>query len=507
MRRLFALLLMLLMLTGCATQGVLPTESTLSSTCVHTDGDDNGLCDGCGGSVLVTVDFYCINDLHGKFADGENHPGVDELTTYLKNARLADEHAIFLSAGDVWQGSAESNLTRGLLLTDWMNELGFTAMTLGNHEFDWGMERIEENAEFAQFPFLAINIYDRATNQQVPFCKSSVFVDLGDVQVGIIGAIGDCYSSISADKVEDVYFKTGRELTALVKAESEKLRQNGADFVIYLLHDGYGKSLGTGSSLLSSGQMTSYYDTELSNGYVDLVFEGHTHQQYMVEDRYHVPHLQNRGDNKGGISHVEMAYNSVTGSTQVTQTELVLSSAYSSLEDDPVVQELLNKYAEQIEPANRVLGHNKVFRRSDYLRQTVADLYYDLGVKTWGDKYDIVLGGGLISVRSPYELPAGEVKYAQLQSIFPFDNDLVLCSVKGSDLLENFINTDHESYFICCDESLEVLDVDPNGIYYIVVDTYTSSWGPNRLTVVEEYEKGIYARDLLADFIAAGGMD
>lgn len=45
-------------------------------------------------------------------------------------------------------------------MTDWMNEMDFAAMTTGNYEYDWGKVPIEENYKAAQFPFLAINIYD-----------------------------------------------------------------------------------------------------------------------------------------------------------------------------------------------------------------------------------------------------------------------------------------------------------------------------------------------------------
>jgi glycosyltransferase involved in cell wall biosynthesis len=75
-------------------------------------------------------------------------------------------------------------------------------MTLGNHEYDWGEDYILENYELAEFPFLAINIYDNDTNKLVEYCQPSVMVEKSGVQIGIIGAIGDCYSSISADKVE-----------------------------------------------------------------------------------------------------------------------------------------------------------------------------------------------------------------------------------------------------------------------------------------------------------------
>lgn len=484
-----------------------PTQgSAKPQSHTHGDQDDNGTCDGCGISLLTTFDLYNINDLHGKIADGENHPGVDELTTYLKNQKLTDDHVILLSSGDMWQGASESNMTKGMLVTDWMNELDFAAMTLGNHEYDWGEEAVEKNADFAEFPMLAINIYDRSTNKRVDYCDASVLVDLGAVQVGIIGAMGDCYSSIAPDKVEDVYFVVGDKLTQLVMAESERLRDEGADFIVYSIHDGYGSSTSTSEYSVTGNQLSSYYDMDLSNGYVDLVFEGHTHQQYLLKDSYGVYHLQNRGDNKGGISHAEVTINTVTGTFKVSQANLVSTSTYTSLQDDPIVEKLLDKYADEIEPANKVVGFNGKYRNSTFMRELVAELYLEAGQKAWGKEYDVILGGGFISIRSPYNLSVGDVTYSQLQSLFPFDNDLVLCSIKGRDLLNRFINTSNDNYYICLAQGIDADSIDANGIYYIVTDTYCSSYAPNKLTVVEEYDTGVYARDLLADYIADGGL-
>lgn len=416
------------------TTGSQPTQS--KPACDHVDANKDDVCDRCNSSVIITFDFYSINDLHGKFADADNNIGVDELTTYLKNARKTDENAIFLSAGDMWQGSAESNMTKGKILVDWMNELNFAAMAVGNHEFDWGEEYIEANSKLANFPFIAINIYDRSTNQRVDYCAPSVMVEGDGLQIGIIGAIGDCYSSIAVDKCDEVYFKTGRDLTNLVKAEADRLRANGVDFIIYVIHDGHGSST---SGSMSSSQLSSYYDTSLSDGYVDLVFEGHTHQGYRIVDEYGVYHMQNRGDNKGGISHVEIAINAITMDSSVTVAETVSSYVYQNLEDDPIVEQLMKKYEKEIAGANRVLGYNTRYRSSSDLLQICAQLYYEAGIKEWGDQYQIVLGGGFMSARSPYNLYAGEVTYGDLQTILPFDNQLTLCSVKGKDLKKKFI--------------------------------------------------------------------
>lgn len=503
MKRFWMIFLILsVLISGCAQNG--PSKACLQ----HTDDDSNGFCDICAYSVYVCFDFYAINDLHGKLADADTHPGVDELTTYLKNAAKTDDHVILLSTGDMWQGSSESNMTNGQIIVDWMNELDFAAMALGNHEYDWGEEFIEKNAEIAEFPFLAINVYDRSTNARVNYCDASVVVEGGGVQIGIIGAIGDCYSSIASDKRDDVYFKTGRDLTALVKEESTRLRAQGVDFIVYALHDGY-DSTHTGSPKPVTGsQIGSYYDTSLSDGYVDLVFEGHTHQGYRLQDEYGVYHLQNRGDNKGGISHVEVAINSVTNAFSIRETELVPTQKYQALADDPVVEQLLGKYEDAISDANRVVGYNSTKRDGNTMRQLVADLYYAAGMEKWGKDYDIVLGGGFISVRSPGYLAAGDVTYGQLQALFPFDNELTLCSVKGRDLQSKFFETNNNNYFIdygAYGESVSQ-NIDMDAVYYIVVDTYSAYYAPNRLTVVEEYGKGIFARDLLAEYMENGGL-
>ena len=503
LKKLLALLLCLVLLTGCAAADTAPTTGP-----AHVDSDDNGLCDDCNCNLLVVVDLFGINDLHGKVADGDNHPGVDELTTYIKKAREENDHVIFISAGDMWQGSSESNLTQGNLTTEWMNDVGFAAMTLGNHEYDWGSSPIAGNAELAQFPLLAINVFDRETDQRVSYCEASTVVDLGSIQVGIIGAMGDCYSSIAADKSADVYFKTGDDLTSLVIAESARLRSEGVDLIVYSIHDGYDQSKGGSVTRVSDRVFEGYYDPSLSEGYVDIVFEAHTHQRYILQDDAGVYHLQNGGDNEG-ISTAEAVVNSVTGTVTVRNPKLIATGTYARMDDDPIVEQLLVKYDDRLAIAKKLLGNNGARRNRNELRQIGADLYYDAGVAKWGVDYDIVLGGGFFSVRDPGYLDPGPVYYADLYGLFPFDNELVLCTIKGSDLQKKFFETDNTSYFISYGRYGEQVrqNIDPNETYYIVVDSYTSLYAPNRLTEVARYDAGVYLRDLFAEFVSTGALE
>ena len=474
---------------------------------MHVDSDSNGFCDNCTADVVITLDIYAINDLHGKVFDTDSQIGVDELSTYLLGAETRDEEYILISSGDMWQGSAESNITKGLLVTDWMNYLGFVSMTLGNHEYDWGEEYIRQNAEAANFALLAINVYNKTTNKLVDYCEPSVIVERGGLKIGIIGAIGDCYSSISGDKVEDVYFKTGSELTELVKQESDRLRnEEGVDLIVYSIHDGYGSSL---SGEQSVNKLSAYYGAELSRGgYVDVVFEGHTHQKYSFYDTAGVYHFQNGGDNKTGIAHIEIDVNFVNDAVKVNTAGIVYSDTYASMTSDKIVDDLRVKYAELLDEAFGYLGYNSAYRSDEFIEQLTADLYFELGVETWGSEYDIVLGGGFLRTRSPYDLERGDVTYSDLLMIMPFDNQIVLCSIKGSDLKKKFFETTSSDYYISYDSYGQSVknNIDLNATYYIVVDMYTAQYSYNNLTIVEYYDGYTFARDLLAEYVKAGGL-
>ena len=491
------ILALCLMLSSCA--GILPNADP-QPCALHSDSDVNGVCDRCYLSVVETFDFYAINDLHGKFDDTDSNVGVDELTTYLKNAQKTNKNAVLLSSGDMWQGSSESNLTYGNIITEWMNELDFTSMTLGNHEYDWGEEYISANLELADFPFLAINVYDRQTNLPVEYCQPSAIVEQNGTKIGIIGAIGDCYSSISSEKVEDIYFKVGDELTELILNESMKLRRQGADFIILSLHDGHDRS-SSGTKSVADNEISDYYDLSLSrDGHVDLVFEGHSHSSYVLKDSYGVYHLQNGGENKG-ISHARVKINYAADVGVVVNAEFISSSTYSRLDDDPIVDSLLQKYEGQISAAHRVLGTLNSSLSSDAIKKIVAEEYCKLGEDTWGDEFQIVLGGGYLNTRSPYKLEAGEIRYSHVQSVLPFDNSIVLCSIKGSDLISRFINnSDYTVYFSEYGKSIKG-NIDPDATYYVVVDTYSSTYAPNRLTEIKRFDDSTFARDLLAKYI------
>lgn len=465
-------------------------------------------------SPIVTLDFYGFNDVHGNVLDTSLGVGIAKMSTFLKE-KTADQNALLISSGDMWQGSLESNSNRGALMTSWMKYLDFTSMTIGNHEFDWGTDSIVNISNNYDLPILGINVIDKNTGKIADYVTPSTVVTRGGAKIGIIGAIGDCYTSISYSKVMDVEFvldksgDTSYPLSQLIKAESTRLREEeGCDFIVYSFHG-------------DSNTGDTFYNDELSrDGYVDVVFEGHTHNETVRQDSGGVYHFQSSASGSISINHFTVELNTFSDDYSLTFDDdedvyWMNESAKYDLAEDPGTVALINAYdfSQYYQP----LGYNSVYRSGTELKQLCADLYFDRGVAKWPSYADqIVLGGGYISVRGEGHLSIGDVTYAQLYNLFPFDNDLVLTKIKGSTLKSNFLNTTNSNYFMKYssygsnlrnDQSL----VNDNDLYYVLIDTYGYDWllqNNHNPIIVEAFNStGYYARDFMADYATDGGFD
>ena len=459
----------------------------------------------------VVLDFYTCNDVHGNVVDSNLGAGIAKTATLLKQ-KSQGKNPVYIASGDMWQGSVESNLTHGALMTQWMKYMGFPGLTLGNHEYDWGKEWIAKNATDYDFPMLGINILDKDTQQRASYVQPSVVIESGGAKIGIIGAIGDCYTSISYSKVMDVEFVLDRSsnlrLTNLIQAESTRLREEeDCDFIVLSIHGD-----------TSSGD--TYYNEDLStNGYVDVVLEGHTHSSVHYVDSGNVHHFQSSANSNIEYTHFSVNLDTDTDEYTITFNENsdrydLTSNEATSLEDDEGSLDIINQY--DFSQYNQTIGTNAYNRSGSSMKQLCADLYLDKGVEKWTTYAEqIVLGGGYISIRGDKYLAQGDITYAQLYSLFPFDNDVVLMQLRGSLLKSNFINTRNSNYFMkyssyganLRDNQDLIANTD---YYYVITDTYTYDYLVSRdedVVFADAYDSGgYYARDFLAEYASAGGF-
>src|SRR5688572_11507009 len=150
----------------------------------------------------VTISIVGTNDLHGAL---DRLPILAGYVTNLRAAREAEGGAVvLLDAGDMFQGTLESNLNEGQAVIAAYNAIGYTAAALGNHEFDFGPEgpaviaqtvdddprgALKARAQEAKFPLLTANILDADSGNRIkwPNMPASTVVEVSGVKIGVIG--------------------------------------------------------------------------------------------------------------------------------------------------------------------------------------------------------------------------------------------------------------------------------------------------------------------------------
>ena len=205
------------------------------------------------------IDPFPIN--HAKYP---GMGGVSRRHALIQQIRKAEEHVLLLDSGDIFQGTPYFNMFGGELEMKLMTEMGYDAATMGNHDFDIGLEGFKKAKQHAKFPFLCAN-YDFSDTILKGETKSYEIFQKDDLRIGVFG-IGIDLNGLVA---ENNYLKT-KFLNPVFCAEriAKDLKQKGCDLVICLSHLGYEYADETKISDRKLAQQTSH---------IDLILGGHTH--------------------------------------------------------------------------------------------------------------------------------------------------------------------------------------------------------------------------------------
>ena len=257
-------------------------------------------CNGTSSSIKVkndpiVVDIYAFNDLHGRISEDnkESEPGISKISTFLKNQKVKNENTIIINSGDYWQDTYESGYNKGKLLSECLDEMGVDTFTLGNHEFDWGIDVIKENKKLSTYTtYLGANIVNYQTNEIVDYVEPYKIIEKDDVRIGVVGAIGRRQlTSITSSNWEDITFLDHRDI---VKDLSDELRvEKKCDVVILSIHADEEDAYPNDISEVSPVSNEKYFDA---------VFCAHSHQK---EVKYYnnVPFVQ-AGSHGNYLGHV-----------------------------------------------------------------------------------------------------------------------------------------------------------------------------------------------------------
>lgn len=249
----------------------------------------------------LVISVISTNDVHGELLPATGRGGLATISGYVDALRRAsqarNDSVLLLDAGDMWQGTLESNVSEGSTMVDAYNAMGYAAAAIGNHEFDFGpmgpaatprdsgddaRGALKVRASEARFPFLVANLVDTGTGQLVdwPNVKPSVLLDVQGVKVGVVGVT--TRSALQTTIAANVEGLAVAPLADAITREARKLREQGATLVIVTAHAGsYCTEFDNPSDTSSCNMQGEIMQValQLEAGLVDQIIGGHVHER------------------------------------------------------------------------------------------------------------------------------------------------------------------------------------------------------------------------------------
>jgi 2',3'-cyclic-nucleotide 2'-phosphodiesterase (5'-nucleotidase family) len=358
-----------------------------------------------------------INDTHGAILEDGNQMGLVNIASYVDYVESQEDHVLFISGGDLLQGSLLSNYYFGAPIIEALNFMNHEAFTLGNHEFDWGLNVILDyfngNHDIqANYPLLAANVFYSNTETQPEGIQPYTVVTRGDLRIGIIGTIGyGLESSIATSRVTGYEF---RDPVTYVSYYANYLRSNEEVDLVFAID--HGARFDTNQGI---GNLTG-------SSRVDAMFNGHTHQNsltFISRDGLDMPVMQSAAYGQV-VGHLTLDI-SRNGLENYQAQNLGFNQMPSNMTINLEIEALIESYYDQIEPliTNVILPSSSYYSRND-LTQYMAKL---MALKT-NAVVGIHNGGG---TRTDLAYNEG-ITVAKLYEIFPFDNRIKTVYLKGS---------------------------------------------------------------------------
>ena len=225
-------------------------------------------------TILHTNDTHSrIETVDANDAKYAGMGGVVSRKAYIESVRKAEKNVLVFDAGDFSQGTPFYNVFKGEVEIECMNRLGYNAGTIGNHEFDYGLDNLKELIEEADFPFVCTN-YDFSKTDLKKLVKPYIIIKLDGIKVGVIGLGTNPEGLIQLKNYKGMEFVEPYAIAE--KTASFLKKRKKCDIVVCLSHLG-----------LDCGALNGYCDHELAaqTKNIDVILGGHSHT-YLEKPEY-----------------------------------------------------------------------------------------------------------------------------------------------------------------------------------------------------------------------------
>lgn len=395
-----------------------------------------------GPDIAATCDVAGANDVAILFTN-DVHCGVTEnigysgLAAYKDSLQRAAGSVILADVGDAIQGNFMGTLSKGGIIVELMNAVGYDVATLGNHEFDYGMTRLTELLDSSRATYVAANL--RYTGAGENPLKKLLPYKMVETTVGKVAFVGvvtpESYFSSTPTNFQEngkivFQFKEnndakGRKFYKSIQKTIDECKKMGADFVVMLTHMGVASVSAPYRSLDLIANLTG----------VDVVLDGHSHSvipgDWVKDKKGKMVLLASTGTKLESIGQVVLAKDKKPCSKLVSDYKGRSPRIDSlTLQINEKFQNLLKEkiaVSEVAMPVTDVAGVRLPRVREHPLGNLIAD-----GIRTQFDVDVAFMNGG--NVRA--DLPKGDVTYGDALAMMPFGSRICIAEVPGQILLD-----------------------------------------------------------------------
>ena len=470
------------------------------------------------------------NDVHCGLIDSI---GYDGLMLYKKELQKQYKYVLTVDAGDHIQGGSIGLLSKGLDIINIMNKIGYDIVAIGNHEFDYGVEQLEECNKKLNCGYISANFCLRKNKN--PIYTPYKILEVGDKKIGFIGittpqALSKTFLHTIVDDEGNMVYdflsgNDGKEFYETTQKYIDEVRNEGADYVIIVSHLG---NEGDSLEIYTSSGLLSKIDG------VDAILDGHTHKIYNMTSK----------DKNGKLVPIAQTGTKLyqLGVLKIKTDGTITSEILSEIpqpkfyEPNVIFRDGKNRF---VDPEMAALINYIINSHSDELNEKIGYSAFDLkiNIDKSGDSSkqlsrseestlcDLVadamrdIGKGEICLVNAgtirVDLLKGDIILQNILDILPFSSDMIVKEVKGSDILDALefgmkelpkktsrfpqvsgisfkVNTkikssvvvDNEEMFIRVDGERRVYDVkvggkdlDLNKTYRLSIDNYIAEGG------------------------------
>lgn len=359
-----------------------------------------------------SVILVFFNDTHGKilpFKDSSSKliGGISKRATLLNEIRKTNKYTFVFDAGDLLTGSIYSSAFYGELDILLMNEIGYNALGIGNHELDFGLNNLIKLKNLAKFPFLSVNL--KHTNGEF-IGLPLITTNIQDLKVAILGITISDISVYNPEFVKEVIIEP--EIYSITNFIIENKIRETNDLVILVSH-----------TYLSTNYIIA------NSGLFDIIITGHDHSLLSTNIKNCLVSQAWQWGAYAGIIKIDIDFVNKNIIQKTNYFIQINENFTNNLKIDSIIaeydKEISNKF-------NKILAKSELFLDASQIRtqySPLGNLIADMVAKYSQTEIAIINAG---SIRS--SIQKGNISIKDIYEIYPFDNNIVTLKLKGKTL-------------------------------------------------------------------------